>query len=82
MNLTAKQLYQNFVHRKDTWAEMQTSGRYFPTNKPITIKDIEEHLEGKKTIALYCLNTDNTVKWGCVDLDLDIKCSCGSSRCY
>ena len=69
MNLTAEQLYNLFIHRKDVFSEQHPSGAYFPSKRPITMEDIQEHLEGKKTIGVYCLNTDNTVKWACIDLD-------------
>lgn len=69
MKLTAEQLYNIFVHRKDVFSEQQESGAYFPNKRPITIDDIKEHLNGEKTIGLYCLDTDNTVKWACIDLD-------------
>ena len=69
MKLTAKQIYKLFIHRKDVFSEQQGSGGYFPTRRPITLTDIEEHLNGKRTLGAYALDTDNTVKWACIDLD-------------
>ena len=74
MNLSAEELYNRFVNRKDVFAEQMTSGAYIPVKREITIKDIEEHIEGKKTIGLYCLTPDNLVKWACVDMDLSERC--------
>ena len=69
MWLTAKELFDLFVHRRDVFAIQLDDGRYVPERRPITINDIEKHLDGKITIGVYCLNTDNTIKWACVDLD-------------
>ena len=69
VELTAEQIKEIFIHRKDVFSTQQESGAYFPTKRPITLTDIEEHLAGKKTIGVYCLDTNSTVKWACVDLD-------------
>ena len=44
---------------------------YFPTKRPITLDDIQEHLDGTKTLGAYCLTPDNMVSWACNDLDGD-----------
>lgn len=69
--LTAQEILDLFIHRKDVFSTQQNSGAYFPTKRPITLNDIEKHLAGEITIGTYCLDTDNTVKWACVDLDGD-----------
>ena len=69
--MNAEQLYEVFVHRKDVFSTQQSSGAYFPTKRPITEDDIKKHLAGEITIGVYCLDTDNTVKWACVDIDGD-----------
>ncbi len=66
-----KEILDLFFYRADVFAEQQMNGAYFPTKRPITTQDIEEHLKGVKTIGAYCLRPDNTVKWGCVDIDGD-----------
>lgn len=82
-SISAKDLYNLFVHRKDVFAIQTTTGAYIPVRREITITDIQKHLEGEHTIGLYCLTTDNTVKWACVDLDLKKPCSkCGSEHTY
>ena len=75
MNLTSQELMDIFVHRKDVFATQQKNGAYFPTRRPITIKDIDNHIEGSTTIGVYCLDTDNTIKWACVDIDGDSSVS-------
>jgi hypothetical protein len=67
--MTPEQIYNLFIHRKDVFAEQKNKGMYIPTKRPITLQDIQEHLNGEKTIGVYCLNTDNTIKWACVDID-------------
>lgn len=73
MKLNAEQLMNIFVNRKEIFATQQKNGAYYPTKKPITIEDIDKHLKGEITIGVYCLDTNNLVKWGCVDLDGDKK---------
>jgi len=69
ITLSVEELYKIFVHRKDVFATQQTNGAYYPTRRPITLKDIQEHLDGEKTIGVYCLDYDNTVRWACIDID-------------
>jgi len=71
MKLSPEKLMETFVHRKDVFSTQQLSGAYFPTKRPITIEDIKSHLKGDVTIGVYCLDTDNTIKWACVDIDGD-----------
>jgi hypothetical protein len=81
--MKAEDLYRLFVHRKDVYAIQTNKGAYVPVKKEITISDIESHLKGEKTIGLYCLEKDNTVKWACVDMDLKKACSkCGSEHTF
>ena len=69
ITLTAQQIYDIFIHRKDVYSVQQSNGAYFPTKLPIVPSIIQHHIDGKITIGAYCLNTDNTVKWACVDID-------------
>jgi len=71
MKLTIQELMRLFVNRRDIFATQQKSGAYFPTRRPITEDDIKKHLDGEITIGVYCLDTNNLVKWACVDIDGD-----------
>ena len=71
ITLTPQEIYDLFIHRKDVFSTQQKSGAYFPTKRPITLNDIERHIKGEITIGSYCLDTDNTIKWACVDIDGD-----------
>jgi hypothetical protein len=71
MKLTAEQIFDLFVHRKDCYSLQQPTGAYYIQKEPITIDLIKQHLKGDKTIGIYVLDTDNTVKWACVDIDGD-----------
>jgi len=73
IKLTAKQIMDLFVCRSDVFACQTSSGAYYPTRRPITEADIEKHLSGEITIGLYCLDTNNTIKWACIDMDGDKK---------
>lgn len=74
-SLTAEELINIFVNRTDVFAQQLSNGMYVPVKRPITIKDVEKHLKGDWTLGLYCLNTDNKVKWTCVDLDTKARVS-------
>lgn len=67
--MSPKQILELFFHRKDVFALQQKNGAYFPEKRIITEEDIEKHLFGEITLGAYCLNTDNTVKWACIDID-------------
>ena len=59
-----------FVHRNDIFAEQDKSGAYFPTKRLITDEIIDGHLKGKRTLGLYQLDVESTVKWACIDIDI------------
>ena len=80
IELTPKQITDLFVCRKDCFATQQSSGAYYPTRRPITEADIQKHLDGEITIGLYCLDTNNTIKWACVDIDGDKKLSPATNK--
>ena len=69
ISLSEEQIKKLFVHRKDVFSVQHKSGAYFPIKRPLTLYDIKRHLRGDVTIGVYCLDTDNTVKWACIDLD-------------
>jgi len=69
MKLSKEQIYNLFVNRKDLFSRQTETGAYIPVRREITLDDIEKHLKGEMTIGLYALDTDNKVKWACVDLD-------------
>ncbi len=74
IKLSAEEIFNIFVHRKDVFAKQQPGGYYYPERRPITLEDIENHMSGKETYGLYCLNHDNTIKWACIDIDIKKKC--------
>src|SRR6478736_1842061 len=37
---------------------------------PLTLQAIEKHLRGEDTIGIFQLAEDNSVKWGCIDIDM------------
>jgi tetratricopeptide (TPR) repeat protein len=56
------------------WADRQnrTHG-YYPVRRPLTEKDVQDHLEGKQTYGIYLLHRDNTVSVAVIDADCDIS---------
>lgn len=83
MEVSPTKILALFGHRTDVFAVQSSKGAYFPSKREITVEDVEEHLFGEKTIGLYCLKPDNTVKWCCVDLDKKKACSkCGSESVW
>lgn len=71
IKLNANQMLNYFFHRRDVFSEQESSGAYHPVKRRITLDDIQAHINGDKTISAYCLNTDNTIKWACIDVDGD-----------
>lgn len=39
--------------------------------KPLTDREIKEHIQGRKTLGVYQLGEGDTVKWVCFDVDKD-----------
>jgi len=64
-------IFELFVNRDDVYSEQQPDNQYYPVHKPITKELLEDHLLGKTTIGIYCLNKENHVKWLCLDIDDD-----------
>jgi len=70
LKFTEQELLKYFVNRNDCFATQKSDGSYFPINEPLTLSYIRLHLQGIITIATYCLNTENKVKWIGVDIDI------------
>lgn len=67
----AKLLASKFIARPDIKAVQHADGSYSPTrNAGWKASDIEAHLAGTSTYGHYLLNTDDTVKLFCFDVDL------------
>lgn len=64
-------LFDLLVHRKNVFAKQLDNGMYIPVKEQFTKERLKEHVGGEKTYGLYVLDTDNTVKWACIDLDGD-----------
>jgi len=62
-------IFDLFINRSDTFAEQSYKGTYTRIQKTLTEKDIQEHLNKKKTIGVYQLNQEGQVKWVCFDFD-------------
>jgi len=68
----ASEIMKLFVHRRDIYAVQVKVGEnciYIPRYEVLTETEVQLHLDGKITIGVYALNTDNTVKWMCFDID-------------
>lgn len=62
---------EEIINRRDLFKLYNPdTGRYFDVKKPISEKDIKDHLSGKTTIGGYQIdNKTNLVKWICFDID-------------
>ena len=65
------QFTARFVHRFDTFAVQQHDGGYRRIKRLLRPRDIQKHLEGNSTMALYPATPDGTVRWGCIDDDCE-----------
>lgn len=61
------------------WADRRegTQG-YVPVRRPMTAKDIRDHLSGSKTYGIYLLQSDSRVRVAVVDADLVARFRSGS----
>lgn len=66
---TCEILNKLFVNRSDTFSEQLAKGTYTKIERPLTDQDIQDHLDGKKTIGVYQLDKESKVKWICYDFD-------------
>lgn len=58
-----------FINRSDVFSEQSPKGTYSKIERELTNQDIQDHLDGKKTIGVYQLDKDSNVKWVCYDFD-------------
>ncbi len=64
-----------FQGREDCFARQWVDKKenkqgYVPVRRPITLQDIQEHLQGLRTYGIYLLKNDNRVAVGVLDVDL------------
>ena len=60
-----------FVGRKNIYAMQTDKGGYVPIRKEITLQDLQEHLDGEKTLGSYVIKEDGTRNFAVVDIDGD-----------
>jgi len=68
----AETLHSTFINRTDAFAEQFGSGESASWSKKIgacSIDHLMEHLQGKRTFGSYEIGLDDTVIWGCLDID-------------
>ena len=58
-----------FSGREDVFA-IQLSNSYKPIRRSLNYKDIAEHLSGKKTVGVYQLKKDTSIKFAAYDVDI------------
>ncbi|ODN29685.1 CRISPR-associated primase-polymerase type A1 [Fervidobacterium thailandense] len=58
-----------FAGREDVFA-IQTESGYYPVRRALTEADVIEHFTGKKTIGIYVLRSDDTVRFAAFDVDV------------
>ncbi|MGB9900994.1 MAG: CRISPR-associated primase-polymerase type A1 [Pseudothermotoga sp.] len=68
-DLTVTKFLELFSGRKDVFA-VQTDQGYYPVRLSMKKKDVVEHLNGEKTLGVYVLRSDNSVKFAAFDVDV------------
>lgn len=68
-----RDLLRLFVFRDDAYGEQAQDGSYFKVNACISDQLLQNHIDGKITIGVYTLNTENKVRWMCFDVDAHPK---------
>lgn len=67
----AKLLASKFIARPDVKAKQSRFGNYSPERTPFTMPDLVDHIQGKRVLGHYMVNTDDTVKVFAFDVDLE-----------
>jgi len=49
-------------------------------DRPLTVSDLREHIEGKRTLGVYLLRVNNTVNFAVIDIDVSRKLMLTSDR--
>jgi len=53
------------------WADKkENKGGYLPVRHPMTLEDVDEHIQGRKTYGIYLLQADSRVRCGVIDADI------------
>ncbi len=60
-----------FVNRKDVYAIQKPDGGYYQSSSPLSDAILTAHLKGKQTVGVYHLDKQDTVKFSCVDIDIN-----------
>ena len=63
----------SIIGREDIFAvQWSYDGKngYSPQRRKIQKKDITTHLKGEKTLGIYQLKVDNSIKFGAFDIDI------------
>ncbi|GAB6190132.1 hypothetical protein JCM30566_18750 [Marinitoga arctica] len=58
-----------FSGREDVFS-IQFDNGYKPVRRPLNYKDVIQHLKGEKTIGIYQLKKDNSIKFAAFDIDI------------
>lgn len=64
-----KKFLELFAGREDVFA-VQTDNGYYPVRRAMSEVDVIEHFIGKKTLGVYVLRSDDTVKFAAYDVDV------------
>lgn len=67
---TFETLYKFFIHNEDYYAKNTDNGWVF-IDQDLTSLDVKQHLTGTKTLGIYPIAVDGTVKWVAWDIDTD-----------
>ncbi|MEM3618563.1 MAG: hypothetical protein QXK47_05780 [Candidatus Bathyarchaeia archaeon] len=68
-NDVLKALFEFFVNRVECYCLQKRDGGFIKAAQTLTLNVLEEHLAGNKTVGVYQLGFDSTVKYLCFDLD-------------
>lgn len=73
VDLNVTSLYNTFVLRDNVYAEQSKKGGYSKINAYCRFDVLKNHVEHKRTIGVYQISLDDTVKWVCIDIDTHEK---------
>jgi len=64
---------RKFVSRVEPFARQLDTGAYYRIDKPLTDAQLQQHLDGTKTLGTYVMNEEGNINWICIDIDCEIE---------
>jgi hypothetical protein len=68
--VTPERMLELFQGNPDNFAVQLADGQWVPTDRPLTVEELDAHLFARQTVGVYPLH-GSLVRWGVADLDIE-----------